>query len=72
MGFPVPIRDWMREDDVYQMIEKAFTSDVALKYFDTKKLLKMLEEHKNQKKDHYRKIWNVFTFIRWYQVFFAS
>ena len=72
LGFPVPIRDWMREDDVYQMIQKAFTSKVALKYFDTKKLLKLLEEHKNNKKDHYRKIWNVFTFIRWYQVFFEK
>ena len=72
LGFPVPIRDWMRDDDVYQMIQKAFTSKVAVKYFDTKKLLRMLEEHKNHKKDYYRKIWNVFTFIRWYQVFFEN
>ena len=72
LGFPVPVRDWMREDDVYQTIQKAFTSKVALKYFDTKKLLKLLDEHKNNKKDRYRKIWNVFTFIRWYQVFFEK
>ena len=72
LGFPVPIRDWMREDDVYRTIQKAFVSKVSQKYFNVKKLLKMLEEHKSGKKDHYRKLWNVFCFIRWYQVFFEN
>ena len=72
LGFPVPIRDWMKEEDVYQTIVKAFTSKTATKYFDTKKLLKILEEHKRGKKDNYRKVWNVFCFIRWYQIFFES
>ena len=72
LGFPVPIRDWMKEEDVYQTIVKAFTSKTATKYFDTKKLLKILEEHKRGKKDNYRKVWNVFCFIRWYQIYFES
>ncbi len=72
LGFPVPIRDWMKEEDVYETIVKAFTSKTATKYFDTKKLLKILEEHKRGKKDNYRKVWNVFCFIRWYQIFFES
>ena len=72
LGFPVPIRDWMKEEDVYQTIVKAFTSKTATKYFDTKKLLKILEEHKRGKKDNYRKVWNVFCFIRWYQIFFEA
>lgn len=72
LGFPVPVRDWMREDSLYQTIKEAFSSEVAQKYFDTKKLLKLLEEHKNNKRDNYRKIWNVFCFIRWYQIFFLK
>ena len=72
LGFPVPIRDWMKEEDVYQTIVKAFTSKTATKYFDTKKLLKLLEEHKRGIKDNYRKVWNVFCFIRWYQIFFEA
>ncbi len=72
LGFPVPIRDWMREDDVYKTIEDAFHTEIAEKYFDTKYLLKLLEEHKEEKKDNYRKVWNVFCFIRWYQVFFEE
>uniref|UniRef100_UPI0040280978 asparagine synthase (glutamine-hydrolyzing) n=1 Tax=Candidatus Ventrenecus sp. TaxID=3085654 RepID=UPI0040280978 len=71
LGFPVPIRDWMREDDVYKEIKKAFNSKVCKKYFDKDIFIKMLDEHKNGKKDNYRKVWNVYCFIKWYNVFFA-
>ena len=71
LGFPVPIRDWMREDDVYKEIKKAFNSKVCKKYFDKDILIKMLDEHKEGKKDNYRKVWNVYCFIKWYNVFFA-
>jgi len=70
LGFPVPIRDWMREEDVYENIKKTFSSNVAKKYFDTDYLIKLLEDHKAHKKDNYRKIWNVYCFLRWYKVFF--
>ncbi len=71
LGFPVPIRDWMREDDVYKEIKKPFNSKVCKKYFDKDIFIKMLDEHKNGKKDNYRKVWNVYCFIKWYNVFFA-
>lgn len=70
LGFPVPIRDWMREDDVYENIKKTFSSKVAKKYFDTDYLIHLLDEHKSGKKDNYRKVWNVYCFLRWYKVFF--
>ncbi len=70
LGFPVPIRDWMKEDDVYNEIKKAFQSETAKKYFETDVLIKLLEDHKNGKRDNYRKVWNVFCFLKWYKVFF--
>ena len=72
LGFPVPIRDWMKEPDVYNEIKEAFQSKTAQKYFQTSKLLKMLDDHKNGKKDNYRKLWNVFCFLKWYHVFFEE
>ena len=72
LGFPVPIRDWMKEPDVYIEIKEAFQSKTAQKYFQTSKLLKMLDDHKNGKKDNYRKLWNVFCFLKWYHVFFEE
>lgn len=72
LGFPVPIRDWMREEDMYQSIKESFQSNVANKYFDTKKLIHLLDEHKTGKKDNYRKVWNVYCFLKWYHVFFEE
>lgn len=72
LGFPVPIRDWMKESDVYNEIKTAFQSETAQKYFQTSKLLKMLDDHQKGKKDNYRKLWNVFCFLKWYHVFFEE
>jgi asparagine synthase (glutamine-hydrolysing) len=71
LGFPVPVRDWIRDKDVYEDIKKEFNSDIANKYFNTKLLIKLLDEHYNNKHDNYRKVWSVYTFLKWYNVFFA-
>ena len=72
LGFPVPVREWIKEGDFKEEVEKALNSDVANKYFNTKIINKMFEEHVNGKKDNYRKIWTIYTFIKWYQVFFEG
>lgn len=72
LGFPVPIRDWIKEDDVYKEVKRELNSKVAKKFFNTEILLKMLDEHKNGKKDNYRKVWTVYSFLKWYDVFFSS
>lgn len=72
LGFPVPVREWIKEGDFKEEVEKTLTSDVANKYFNTKIINKMFEEHVNGKKDNYRKIWTIYTFIKWYQVFFEG
>ncbi len=70
LGFPVPIRDWMKEDDLYEEIKASFNSDISKKYFNNKIINKMLEDHKNDKKDNYKKIWNIYCFLKWYDVYF--
>ena len=71
LGFPVPLREWVREEDLYQEIKEKFNSDIANKYFKIDKINKLLEDHKNNKKDNYKKIWTIYTFIVWYEQFFA-
>ena len=72
LGFPVPLREWVREDDLYNDIKDKFNSKVADKYFDTKKINKLLEDHKNGKKDCYKKVWAIYTFIVWYNQYFEE
>ncbi len=70
LGFPVPIRVWLKEDKYYSVVKQEFESENAKKFFCTEKLLKLLEHHKNGKEDNSRKIWTVFTFLTWYRQYF--
>ena len=70
LGFPVPTRVWLREEPYYNRVKAAFGSEQAKAFFHTELLLRLLDEHKSGKADHGRKIWTVFTFLVWYEVFF--
>lgn len=72
LGFPVPLREWIKEDDLYNEIKKEFSSEIADKYFNQKRILKLLDKHKNNKKDCYKKIWTIYSFIIWYKQFFVE
>ena len=71
LGFPVPLREWIREDDLYNEIKIKFESETANKFFNQKKILKLLNSHKTGKKDCYKKVWTIYTFLVWYEQFFA-
>ena len=70
LGFPVPIRVWLKEDKYYGIVKDAFESESARKFFDTALLEKLLDDHRGGKADNSRKIWTVFTFLIWYRVYF--
>ena len=70
LGFPVPLREWIREEDLYQEIKRAFNSPAAAHFFDVSKINRLLEQHKSGKKDCYKKVWTIYTFLIWYEQFF--
>lgn len=72
LGFPVPIRVWLREEKYYGIVRDAFTSESGERFFNTDKLMSLLDDHKNGKADNSRKIWTVFTFLIWYRVYFGN
>ncbi|MGN0613625.1 MAG: asparagine synthase (glutamine-hydrolyzing) [Porcipelethomonas sp.] len=72
LGFPVPIRVWLREEKYYSIVKSSFTGDAAKKFFNTNMLVKLLDDHRNGKADNSRKIWTVYSFLVWYNVFFES
>lgn len=72
LGFPVPLREWIREDDLYLEIKSKFQSPVAKKYFDEKRIMKLLDDHKSGRKDCYKKVWTIYTFLVWYDQFFKE
>ncbi len=72
LGFPVPIRVWLREQKYYDTVKAAFTSPAAKQFFNTDELLSMLDAHFVGKKDNSRKIWTVYMFLVWYEVYFTA
>ncbi|MBQ8920978.1 MAG: asparagine synthase (glutamine-hydrolyzing) [Oscillospiraceae bacterium] len=72
LGFPVPIRVWLKEDACYETVKQALTSPAAAQFFRTEKLVKLLDDHKKGKADNSRKIWTVYMFLVWYKVYFED
>ena len=72
LGFPVPIREWIKEEDFYQEIKNTFSLEIADELFKKENIMKLLEEHKNGIKDNYRRIWAIYSFLKWYEVFFLN
>ena len=70
LGFPVPIRVWLKEEPYYSVVKTEFESENAKKFFNEKELLRLLDRHKKGKEDASRKIWTVYTFLIWYKQFF--
>lgn len=72
LGFPVPIRIWLRDEKYYNIVKKAFSGPTAQAYFNTDVLMSFLERHKAGKEDNSRKIWTVFMFLIWHKQFFEA
>ena len=70
LGFPVPIREWLKEDDVYQEVKNMFLESGY--FFKPKKIIKLLDDHRAGKRDNSRKIWTIYTFLVWYQEYFIK
>lgn len=71
LGFPVPIRIWLKEDKYYNIIKAAFESKAAKEFFKTDEIVKFLDDHKSGKEDNSRKIWTIYMFLVWHKRFFA-
>ena len=72
LGFPVPIRYWMREKKYYELIKEMFQSDMAKEFFNTDELIRYLDEHYTKKSNYARYIWTVYVFLVWYKKFFIE
>ncbi|MEI3227482.1 MAG: asparagine synthase-related protein [Lachnospiraceae bacterium] len=68
----MPIRVWLKEDKYYNKVMEKLTGETAKKYFDTVALKKLMEDHRNGKADNSRKIWTVYVFLIWHEVYMES
>jgi asparagine synthase (glutamine-hydrolysing) len=67
LGFPVPIRHWLKNEMFEWAKQIIMTSDTD-KYLDKRYVLNLLDAHRAGRGDYSRKIWTVLMFMLWHQV----
>ena len=71
-GFPVPLKFWLREQKYYDYVKEYFTAPWASEFFDTSKLMQMLDDHFEGRALNQRKIYTALTFLIWYKRYFID
>jgi asparagine synthase (glutamine-hydrolysing) len=69
LGFPVPIRHWLRAGELldwaYAMVDSSQTDELL----NIPAVRLMLDEHRNGASDHSRRLWTVLIFMLWHAIF---
>ena len=68
LGFPVPIRHWLR-DELYDWAKNLIKSSDTDHLLHKSVIFELLDKHKEGKHDYSRKIWTVLMFMLWHQIY---
>lgn len=71
LGFPVPVRDWLRQEPYTSRVRVVFSRPAAGEFFNVRLLHTMLNHHLHGG-DCWRQIWCVYSFLIWYEQFFGA
>ncbi|WP_395025213.1 asparagine synthase (glutamine-hydrolyzing) [Robinsoniella sp.] len=72
LGFIVPIRIWMADERYNQDVREKFRSEMAEKFFDIAEINGIFEDYIAGNSDNWRKIWTIYTFLVWYELYFVK
>lgn len=70
LGFPVPTRVWLRDEKYYSVVKTKFKGKTAEKFFNTDVLVSWLDSHFSGKEDNSRRVWTIYVFLVWYDIYF--
>ena len=69
LGFPVPIRHWLRAGELLDWAYATVNSSGADQFVDVGAVRQMLDEHRSGVADHSRRLWTVLIFMLWHAIF---
>ena len=72
LGFPVPFSKWIREEEYYNLLKTEFSKECVGEFFDKDFINKLLDDHYEGKANNGRKLYNIYTFLIWYNVYFGE
>ncbi|EQF25233.1 asparagine synthase [Clostridioides difficile CD160] len=68
LGFPTPIRVWLK-DSLGEIVKETISNSNVDDFIDKKYAINLLDTHFKGHRDNSRKIWTIFIFCLWYQLF---
>jgi asparagine synthase (glutamine-hydrolysing) len=68
LGFPVPIRLWLR-DEMYDWAREIVLKSQTDEEIDKNAVLRLLEDHRAGTLDHSRRIWALLMYMLWHGIF---
>jgi asparagine synthase (glutamine-hydrolysing) len=69
LGFPVPIRHWLRSGPLLDWAHETVATSAAGDLVDLAGVRMLLEEHRSGDADHSRRLWTVLIFMLWHAIF---
>jgi asparagine synthase (glutamine-hydrolyzing) len=72
LGFVVPFVLWIKEEKYYKMVKEVFNKDFVSEFFDKDKINKLLDDHFNGITNNGRKVYTIYTFLKWYEIYFKG
>lgn len=72
LGFVVPFVLWIKEEKYYKMVKEVFNKEFVSEFFDKDKINKLLDDHFNGITNNGRKVYTIYTFLKWYEIYFKG
>jgi asparagine synthase (glutamine-hydrolysing) len=69
LGFPTPLSDWLKRDDVIGLYDTVLRNSYIRSHFDIPSIEKLIQDHLTGRADNSRKIYLLLSLSIWYNVF---
>ncbi|MFE3080705.1 asparagine synthase (glutamine-hydrolyzing) [Nocardia tengchongensis] len=69
LGFPVPLRHWLRGPELYDWARAQITDSGTDHLLNKQAILAMLDAHRTGPVDHSRRLWTLIVFMIWHGIF---
>ncbi len=72
LGFVVPIRIWLADEQYNADVRRLFASEIAAEFFHVEEIQAIFDAYVGGDSDLWRKVWTIYTFLVWYEEYFVK
>ena len=72
LGFIVPVRIWLADENYNADVRAKFNSDYAAEFFNIDEINAIYSDYVGGNSDNWRKVWTIYTFLVWYEEYFIK